>query len=86
MPRVSHVPREVAADGFQSQIVSRYQRISRTTQRLLAQLYLEGLSTGDFEPVFRALLGENAPLSPNSVVRLKQDASGTRQGGVADRV
>ena len=73
MPRVSHVPREVAADGFQSQIVSRYQRISRTTQRLLAQLYLEGLSTGDFEPVFRALLGENAPLSPNSVVRLKQE-------------
>ncbi|HLE80467.1 MAG TPA: IS256 family transposase [Dehalococcoidia bacterium] len=73
MPRVSHVPKEVAARGFQSQIVSRYQRISRTTQRLLAQLYLEGLSTGDFEPVFRALLGENAPLSPNSVVRLKQE-------------
>ncbi len=73
MPRVSHVPKDVAPDGFQSQIVGRYQRISRTTQRLLSQLYLEGLSTGDFEPVFRALLGEKAPLSPSSVVRLKQE-------------
>ncbi len=72
MPRVSDVPEEVAPDGYQSQIVGRYQRVSRTTQRLFAQLYLEGLSTGDFEPVFRALLGESAPLSPTSVVRLKE--------------
>jgi len=73
LPRVSDVPKEVAPDGFQSQIVSRYQRLSPTTQRLLARLYLEGLSTGDFEPVFRALLGENAPLSATSVTRLKEE-------------
>ena len=73
VPRVSDVPQGVAPAGFQSQIVSRYQRVSRTTQRLLARLYLEGLSTGDFEPVFRALLGEKAPLSASSVTRLKAE-------------
>ncbi len=73
MPRVSDVPKEVAPEGFQSEIVGRYQRISRTTQRLLARLYLEGLSTGDFEPVFRALLGESAPLSATSITRLKEE-------------
>jgi hypothetical protein len=29
------------------------------------------LSSGDFEPVFRTLLGDTAPLSPSSVARLK---------------
>jgi putative transposase len=73
VPRVRDVPAELAPEGFRSRIVRRYQRVSRTTQRLLAHLYLEGLSTGDFEPVFRALLGENAPLSATSVARLKQE-------------
>lgn len=73
VPRVSDVPSEVAADGFQSQIVRRYQRLSEATQHLLTRLYLEGLSSGDFEPVFRTLLGETAPLSPNSVVRFKAE-------------
>lgn len=71
MPRVSDVPEEVALNGFESKIVGRYQRISEETQKLLARLYLEGLSTGDFEPVFRALLGETAPLSKSSISRLK---------------
>lgn len=46
LPRVSDVPREVAPNGFESHIVGRYQRASEATQRLLARLYLEGLSTG----------------------------------------
>lgn len=71
MPRVSDVPKEVAQNGFESKIIGRYQRVSEETKQLLARLYLEGLSTGDFEPVFRALLGETAPLSKGSVVRLK---------------
>ncbi len=58
LPRVSDVPPEVSSDGFHSEIVSRYQRRSRTQARLLARLYLEGLASGDFEPVFRALVGE----------------------------
>lgn len=71
MPRISDVPKEVAPDGFESKIIGRYQRVSEETQKLLARLYLEGLSTGDFEPVFRALLGETAPLSKSSVSRLE---------------
>jgi transposase-like protein len=73
LPRVSEVPREVSPDGFHSEIVARYQRRSRTQARLLARLYLEGLSSGDFEPVFRALVGETAALSPSSILKLKAD-------------
>jgi putative transposase len=73
VPRVSDVPKEVEADGYRSRIVSSYQRLGKDTQRLIARLYLEGLSTGDFEPVFRVVLGKTAPLSPASVVRLKAD-------------
>ena len=71
VPRVSQVPQEVAPQGFHSQVVQRYQRASQTTQRLFARLYLEGLATGDFEPVFRELVGETTALSANTVVRLK---------------
>jgi transposase-like protein len=43
------------------------------TQKLFARLYLEGLSSGDFEPVFRQLLGETAPLSATTVLRIKEE-------------
>ena len=59
-PRVSDVP--AGTPGFESEILPKRQRLSNETQTLFAQLYLEGLSSGDFEPVFRQLLGENAPL------------------------
>lgn len=72
VPRVADVPPEVSATGFQSQIVRKYQRASQTTQRLCVRLYLEGLATGDFEPVFRALVGETTALSANAIVRLKE--------------
>ena len=72
VPRVAKVPSHVAPQGFHSQIVKRYQRASGTTQRLFARLYLEGLATGDFEPVFRELVGETTALSPNAIVRLKE--------------
>jgi len=73
VPRVSEVPPEVSRDGYQSQIVPRYERRTRTQARLLVRLYLEGLSTGDFEPVFRSLVGETAALSPQSILRLKEE-------------
>ncbi len=69
VPRVSHVPTE--ASGFTSQIVHRYERVSKKTQELFRKLYLEGLATGDFEPVFRELVGETTALSANTIVRLK---------------
>jgi transposase-like protein len=46
--------------------------MSKATQELFARLYLEGLATGDFEPVFRELVGATAALSANAVVRLKE--------------
>ena len=73
LPRVSDVPPEVSSDGFHSEIVGKYQRRSRTQARLLARLYLEGLASGDFEPVFRALVGETAALSPSSILKLKAE-------------
>jgi transposase-like protein len=72
VPRVARVPLDIAPQGFQSQIVRRYQRASQVTQRLFCRLYLEGLATGDFEPVFRELVGETTALSANAVVRLKE--------------
>jgi transposase-like protein len=72
VPRVADVPPAVAPDGFQSRVVERYQRSSKATQELFVRLYLEGLATGDFEPVFRELVGETTALSANAVVRLKE--------------
>ncbi len=71
LPRVSDVPADV--EPFQSEIVDKYQRRSATQQRLLARLYLEGLSSGDFEPVFRALVGETAALSSTSILRMREE-------------
>ncbi len=71
VPRVRDVPETVAPQGFQSQVVERYQRRSQQQQLLFQRLYLEGLSSGDFEPVFRELLGGEAPLSESTILRLK---------------
>ena len=71
-PRVSDVPAKVSADGFESKLVKRYERTSRQTQDPLRKLYMEGLSTGNFEPVFREIVGETAALGRNAIVRLKQ--------------
>lgn len=72
VPRVAQTPPEVAPEGFHSQVVGRYQRASAETQRLFVRLYLEGLATGDFEPVFRELVGGTTALSANTIVRLKE--------------
>jgi transposase-like protein len=72
VPRVAQVPADVAPAGFHSQLVHRYERASAGTQALFARLYLEGLATGDFEPVFRELVGETTALSPTAIVRLKE--------------
>lgn len=68
---MSDVP--AGAASFESEIVDKYQRRSATQQRLLARLYPERLSSGDFEPVFRPLVGETAALSPASILRMKEE-------------
>jgi len=56
---------------FASQIVRRYQRSTDEVQRMLPELYLHGLATGDFRDALGMLLGAQAPLSPTSIVRAK---------------
>lgn len=66
------VPRvRETGEPFESQIVKRYERTSSSVKQLIPSLYLHGLATGDFEPALRGLLGDSAPLSPSSIVRLK---------------
>jgi transposase-like protein len=73
-PRVAHL---AAGDPpFRSALLPRGKYWTRTTQQLFARLYLEGLSSGDFEPALRGLMGSEAPLSANTVLRLKAEWQG----------
>jgi putative transposase len=56
---------------FGSKILPAYARRSPKVTEVLPILYLHGLSTGDFEPALRDLLGEDASgLSATSITRL----------------
>lgn len=57
---------------FTSAILPPYMRRSPKVAEVLPVLYLRGLSTGDFEPALRSLLGEEATagLSPTAITRL----------------
>jgi transposase-like protein len=67
------VPR-VREDGgdFQSGLLAPYQRTSPKVLETLPELYLYGISTGDFEAALECLLGVGAALSPSTVARLKE--------------
>jgi transposase-like protein len=67
-PRVRDVE-----ERFVSRVLPLFQRRSREVGALLPELYLHGLSTGDFELALRGLLGDAAPLSASSIQRLKAD-------------
>jgi transposase-like protein len=58
-------------EPFDSRILAKYQRTTGAFDALMPQLYLHGLSTNDFQLGLRAVFGEEAPLSPASIVRLK---------------
>jgi putative transposase len=58
---------------FSSWILPKYARRSPKVTEVLPILYLRGLSTGDFGPALRDLLGEDAAgLSPSSIARLTE--------------
>lgn len=59
------------AERFESKILPLYKRRSKAIGEMLPELYLHGLSSGDFELALRGLLGEGAPLSASSIQRLK---------------
>jgi transposase-like protein len=58
-------------ERFESRILPLFCRRTKEVGELLPQLYLHGLSQGDFELALRGLLGEGAPLSPSSIERLR---------------
>jgi putative transposase len=57
---------------FSSAILPPYLRRSKSVDELLPWLYLKGISTGDFSEALQALLGDTDGLSPNVIVRLKE--------------
>jgi len=58
-------------ERFESRILPLFKRRTREVGSLLPELYLHGLSVGDFELALRGLLGDGAPLSASSIQRLK---------------
>ena len=58
-------------DRFESKVLPLFTRRTQEVGTLLPELYLHGLSSGDFELALRGLLGEGAPLSASSLQRLK---------------
>ncbi len=66
-PRVRGLERR-----FESRVLPLFARRTGEVNRLLPQLYLHGLSLGDFDLALRGLLGEQAPISASTVARLKE--------------
>jgi putative transposase len=58
-------------DRFVRRVLPLLKRRTREVGELLPQLYLHGLAVGDFDLALRGLLGDAAPLSPASLVRLQ---------------
>jgi len=58
-------------DRFESKVLPLFTRRTQEVGEMLPELYLHGLSSGDFELALRGLLGEGAPLSASSIQRLK---------------
>jgi putative transposase len=57
---------------FSSEILPPYVRRFPELDKTMHELWLQGLSTRDFEPSLRALVGETAPLSPSSISRINK--------------
>jgi putative transposase len=58
-------------ERFVSRLLPLFVRRTEEVGELLPQLYLHGLSQGDFELALRGLLGDGAPLSSSSIQRLR---------------
>lgn len=58
-------------ERFTSRILPLFARRTQEVSALLPELYLHGLSEGDFDLALRGLLGDDAPVSAATVARLK---------------
>jgi putative transposase len=66
-------PRVRGLEGrFQSRVLPLFARRTKGVSALIPQLYLHGLALGDFDIALKGLLGEEAPVSANTVARLKE--------------
>src|SRR5918996_1229775 len=63
-------------ERFVSRVLPLFKRQTKEVGELLPQLYLHGLALGDFELALRGLLGDGAPLSPASLLRVKAQWQG----------
>lgn len=57
---------------FSSEVLPPYVRRFPELDKTMHELWLQGLSTRDFEPSLRALVGETAPLSASSISRINK--------------
>ena len=58
-------------ERFESRLLPLFVHRTRKVSELIPELYLHGLSEGDFDLAVRGLLGEEAPVSASTVARLK---------------
>jgi transposase-like protein len=58
-------------ERFESRVLPLFERRTKQVSELIPELYLHGLSQGDFDLALRGLLGDDAPLSAATVARLK---------------
>lgn len=71
-PRVRDRRAPEERERFESSILPRYLRRTKSVEEMLPWLYLKGVSTGDFNEALNALLGPDAPgLSATTITRLK---------------
>ena len=61
-----------ASTPLESRVLPWFVRRLPVVDQLIPELYLHGLSEGDFDLALRGLLGEKAPLSATSVARMKE--------------
>ena len=59
-------------ERFESRLLPLFVQRAKQVSDLIPELYLHGLSEGDFELALRGLLGEDAPVSASTVARLKE--------------
>lgn len=59
-------------EPFESRVLPFFMKRTQDITACLPQLYLHGLSLGDFDLALAGLLGDDAPVSPATVARLKE--------------
>ena len=73
-------------ERFKSRVLPLFAKRTREVRDLIPELYLHGLAEGDFDLALRGLLGEEAPLSPSTVARLKQKWQGEMEAWQSRRL